>query len=110
MTEEKQPTIEELKKQVEDKKKEVENVSERQKLENQLKKLEFQKNHHNTLKRTQAIEDTVVGTMKGMFNIFGQGVNKLKEFEEDERKKKDGSGKPSKSFEEELNDSMNVLE
>lgn len=102
-------TIEELRKEVERKRLEVGEVSERDKLEKELKRLEFQKRHNKTLKRTQAVEDTVNGTIRGMLNVLGQGFEKLNKMDEDLKSKENQKKKHSKSFEEELNEGMNSI-
>jgi len=102
-------TIEQLREEVKRKRLEVGEVSERYKLEKEIKRLDFQKRHHATLKRTQSIEDTVNGTIKGILNVFGKGVEKLNKMDEDSKKKESNKNKSSKSFEEELNEGMNSI-
>ena len=109
-------TIEELKEEVKNKEEGIKDISEREQLEKRSKQLDFKKNHHKILNKTQAIENTVVGTIKGLFNVLGQGVKKLNELDEKTNKKQKEEAKElkkkgikPKSFEEELNDSMDML-
>ncbi len=109
-------TIDELKEEIKKKEEDVQTISEREKLEKRSKQLDFQKNHHKVLNKTQAIENTVVGTMKGLFNVLGKGVQKLNELDEKTNKKQREEaeelrkkGIKPKSFEEEINDSVDIL-